>query len=350
MTPHPGRLLSLLIAGTACAALVAGCPRPGAVAPGGRLPGATAAVEPVPPGAAASLPPAPAGPATPDPTPTPVPVDAKRGIPAGAGAWLFHPGPLAALGSLSDVASRYRLIAIDADPGMKKATAEQIQQLKSGGRNQVLGWLEVGSMDPSRPFWQTSGEPNPGFWLGPRAGAPGAQWIDLSNPLWINNVIASVARPLVAAGVDGFLLDHVALAEHLSTAADGPCDAGCRQGVLDAIARLRQAFPDKLLVVRGGTGDVLRLSTATGGLAIAPALDGLVGVNVFGPSPDPDAAGQLATWAAMKLTVNGKPLFLGTDDAVPGCAAAAAKAAVDQAKAAGLVPGVRDAAGGPCRP
>lgn len=357
MIPRPaGRPAFMITGGNRAAAMFAGamllaaCPRPGAVAPGRPpvRPGA-AQVEPVPP--ANGLPtPATKAPGSPAPTPTPLPAVPGRGVTAGAKGWAFYRGALAGLGSLTDIASRYRLIAIDADPAVKKATPAQIETLRSGGRNQVLGWLELGSMDPARPFWKSVGEANPALWLGPRAGQAGAQWVDLANASYVNALINGLAKPMVVQGVDGFLLDYVSLAEHLPDAAEGPCGSGCRQGVIDAIMRIRVSFPSKLLVVYGATGDVLRLATASSKQALAPALDGVVGLNTFGPAADPDAARELAAWAAMKLTPDGKPFFVGTDDAIPACSPAQAREAATQARAAGLVPFVHDPAGGlPCR-
>lgn len=288
--------------------------------------------------------------ATAVPTPTPKPLAATRGVPAG-GAWLLHRGPIAEIGDLARAASRHALIAVEADPELKRITPAQIGALKASGQTRVLGWLSLGVAEASRPLWQRQAAAVEAAALGPRAGRSGETWINPSDRAIAGVLVKTLAKAIADAGVDGFLLGDVELAEHLAGAADGPCSAGCRQGLLDVIQQLREAYPDKLLVAYGATGDVLRLGSSTDRQAIAPMLDGVVGEAVYAPAYHELAEAELAAWKAMKIELNGRPFFLGTADAVPACEAGAVSAAATRARQAGFTPAIGsslDAARKPC--
>jgi cysteinyl-tRNA synthetase len=338
MTSRPGRftVVGFSLLAVLAAAFPTACALPGAKATPAVLP----PVDEPAPGVAAT--PRPVG--TPRPTPTPDPVLPGRGVPA-ATAWLLHRGPVAQLGDLAKVAATYPLVVVEADPALNRATAAQIQALQAGGRTKVLAWLSVGAVEASRPVWQKYASVVEAASLGPRAGRPEETWIDPGDAPLAKILVDQLAKPLAATGVDGFLVGDADLAEHLADAADGPCDAGCRQGVLEVLARLRAAFPDKLLVVQGAAGDVIRLGTDGTQKPIAGLLDGVVADQVYAPAYDADAERELLAWRDMKLELAGRPFFLGTNDVVAGCATAAVGDAARRARENGFAPAVGDAAG-----
>lgn len=277
--------------------------------------------------------------ASPVPTPTPPPADPARGVPAG-NAWLLHRGPATQLGNLDVAAKAYGLIALEADPEMARVTAAQIKQLQAGGATKVLGWLSLGVADASRPAWQRQAAAVANAALGPRAGRTGETWIDPDQRPIANVIVDQLAKAIAGAGVDGFLLGDVELAEHLQDAADGPCSASCRTGLLDLIQRLRTTYPDKLLVAYGATGDVLRFGTTTDRSGVPALLDGIVGEGTYAPAHDELGELELKAWKDMGLTVNGRPFFVGTAEAVDACEPTAVAAAAARARQAGFVPAI----------
>ena len=51
------------------------------------------------------------------------------------------------MGDIDGVAATFRLINIDADPDAGNFTPAQIRQLKGGGRNTVITYLNIGSCE-----------------------------------------------------------------------------------------------------------------------------------------------------------------------------------------------------------
>ncbi len=287
---------------------------------------------------------------SPRPTPVPLPVTASRGVPTGD-AWLLHRGPITQLGNLATVAARYSLIVVEADPELKRITPAQITALKANGKNRVLGWLSLGVAEASRPVWQRSAAVVERAGIGPRAGRAGETWINSDDGSITSIIVKQLAKAIAETGVDGFMLGDVELAEHLADAADGPCQASCRQSLLDLIGILRTSYPDALLVAYGATGDALRFGTAADQQPIPAMLDGVVGEAVYAPAYDELAELELKSWRDMKLTLNGRPLFLGTADAVADCDAGVVGAAATRARQAGFTPSLGtalDAARKPC--
>ena len=318
---------SLLLTLTACS-LPAGGTGAAALPPGG---------EPVPQSGTPVSTPRPSP--TTRPTPTPDPVVAGRGVPA-TGAWLLHRGPVAQLGDLAAVSAAYGVVAIEADPGMARATAADVKALQAGGRTKVLAWLSVAVAEADRPVWQRNAALVQAASLGPRAGRPGETWIDPSDNGIRLAILGQLAKPIADAGVDGFLIADLSLAEHLQDAQDGPCSGTCRQGLFDLVQDLRKLHPAKLMVAYGATGDAVRLATAANNQAVPGMLDGVVGEAVYAPARNELVEADLAAWKAMGLTVNGQPFWIGTADAVPSCDAAAAADAARRAREAGFVPSV----------
>jgi cysteinyl-tRNA synthetase len=246
-----------------------------------------------------------------------------RGFPE-AGPWVSFYGPARNVMPLDRVAKKFRIINLDADPGVGAFSPAQIQQLKAGGTNRVISYMNVGSCETYREYWK---EAPPGFMSckqnmraqrGRYAGYPDEIWMDLGNAAYQKLIVEHVAARLVAQGVDGFYLDNLEIVEHGEDASNGPCGSRCSQGGLDLVAKLRKAFPDHLIVMQNATSDVTRLGKVEGG-AFAALLDGIAHEQVFAPSLDQEALAQLEAWKKMNLKVAGRDFFIGVEDYVGDC-------------------------------
>ena len=271
-----------------------------------------------------------------------------RGFPQ-ASPWMSDYGPAATLGDLGKAAQAFRIINIDADPDIGNFTPAQIVQLKAGGRNRVISYLNLGSMESFRAYWThvpagfVPGRDNAAAHLGPYSGYPDETWMDLANSDYQNLLLNYVAPRLVAQGVDGFYFDNLELIEHGPNDSDGPCNAACRQGGLDLVRRLREKYPSLLFVMQNATSDITRLGT-TGGVSFPSLLDGVAHEEVYAPQQDAQAEKELQAWRGMPLTPGGQPFWIGTEDYVGSCAnTGAARAAYTASRAQGFSPYAADA-------
>jgi cysteinyl-tRNA synthetase len=272
-----------------------------------------------------------------------------RGFPS-AGPWVSWYGSSGGASVVQNVAATFRVINIDVDPDVSNFSDADIQTLRASGTNRVLSYLNVGSCEMSRSYY--SKDPT-GYKSCSSSGAlttsyngyPDEMWANLSNVDYQKLIVEYVASRLAARGVDGFYLDNLEVVEHAATATDGPCDSQCLQGGLDIVWMLRQRFPDKLIVMQNATSDVTRLGM-THGVAFWTLLDGVAHESVFSDSSDTRALSQMIAWRNMKLGVNGKPLWLASEDYVGACAASARSSADDiyaRAEQVGLSAYVTDA-------
>jgi cysteinyl-tRNA synthetase, unknown class len=274
-----------------------------------------------------------------------------RGFPA-AGPWVSFYGAAKDAGPLEKLAATFRVINIDADPGVGAWTPEQIALLKAGGNNRVISYMNVGSCERFREY---HGAAPAGFvpckdnlraQRGRYAGYPDETWMDLGNADYQKLIVEYVARRLVAAGVDGFYLDNMEMVEHGDKTNNGPCGDRCRQGGLELVARLRRAYPQHLIVMQNATSDITRLGKTADGPYPA-LLDGVAHESVFYPSRDDEALAQMKAWHAMKLTPGGRPFFLGVEDYVGSCKEVAkAKKAYALSRRHGFSPYASDASAG----
>lgn len=248
-------------------------------------------------------------------TPTP-----GRGFPNGA-PWLSCYGSASQMGDLKRVASTFRLINIDADPDTDNFSPAQITQLKNGGQNRVISYLNIGSCETYRSYWSSAPAPyvaaskNRKAQLGRYDGYPDEIWMDLGNADYQNLIVNYVAPRLVAQGVDGFFLDNMELVEHGPKDSNGPCSASCRQGGLDLVAKLRAKYPQLLIVMQNATSDVTRLGK-TGGVAFPTLLDGISHEEVFAPAADQNAQTEMTNWKKMNLRPGSRAFWIGTEDYV----------------------------------
>ena len=272
-----------------------------------------------------------------------------RGFPETA-PWVSFYGTASSV-DLARMAATFRILNIEADPDVGAFDPAQIAQLKGGGRNRVIGYLNVGSCESFRSYWSAA----PGYvpcganaaaQLGPYGGYADEVWMNPAQPDYQRLIIGYVAPRLVAQGVDGFFLDNLEVVEHGTDTANGPCDAACAQGGLDLVRQLRTAFPQHLIVMQNATSDRTRSGT-TGGLAFPTLLDGISHEEVYAPQYDPEAERQLQSWRDLGLRPGGHPFFVATEDYVGGCdAVAAAQRVYAASRAQGFSPYATDASAG----
>src|SRR5581483_8192897 len=150
----------------------------------------------------------------------------SRGFPV-SGPWVSFYGTAAEMGDLAKVAATFRVINLDADPDGANFTAAQIQQLRAGGQNRVISYLNLGSCEMFRSYWSTapaglvSCSANTAAQLGPYQGYPDEVWMNLGDADYQNLILQHVAPRLASMGVDGFFLDNLELVEHGTATSDG---------------------------------------------------------------------------------------------------------------------------------
>jgi cysteinyl-tRNA synthetase len=255
------------------------------------------------------------------------------------------------MGDLTMAATTFRILNVDADPDLRNFTDAQLTTLRAGGSNRVLSYLDVGSCEHFRSYWTNA----PGFvscgantaaQIGPYSGYPDETWMNLEDGDYQALVVGFVAARLAARGVDGFFLDNLEIVEHGTSTSDGPCDAACAQGGLDLVRKLREAFPDKLIVMQNATSDVTRTGT-TGGVAFPSLIDGVSHEEVYVPSYDSTAESELLAWRGLGLAPGGKPFWIATEDYVGNCMqTAAAAGAYARSRAKGFSPYASDSSRG----
>lgn len=262
----------------------------------------------------------PTTPTTPTDPATPTANTIGRGFPALA-PWVSCYGSAKDMGDLNKVAQTFRVINLDADPDIGNFTPAQIAQLKNGGRNRVISYLNVGSCETFRSYWKkapagfVAAQANKAAQVGAYDGYPDETWMDVGNADYQKLMVDYVAPRLVAQGADGFFLDNLEIVEHGPNDKNGACSASCRQGGLDLVRKLREKYPNLLIVMQNATGDVTRLGV-TGGLAFPSLLDGISHEEVYAPTPDADAEKELLAWKALDLKPGGQQFWIATEDYV----------------------------------
>lgn len=265
-----------------------------------------------------------------------------RGFPA-TGPWVSYYGaapqdPTESKRFINQIAETFRIINIDADPGTREQSAvnftpDQIVQLKANGRNRVISYFNLGSVERWRTYWSSVPEgfvaprDNTKAQLGPYAGYPDEVWMNVGDPDWQRLIVGYLAPRLVAQGVDGFYFDNLEIVEHTDAGQRPFCDAGCSQGGLNLVAFLRSAYPNLLFVMQNATSDITRVGTTDSG-AYATLLDGISHEEVFTTADesgtyrlatDQDVVDELVAWQNMGLTPGGQPLWIATEDYVNDC-------------------------------
>jgi cysteinyl-tRNA synthetase len=271
--------------------------------------------------------------------------------------WVSWYGASGGAAALTEVAATFRVINIDADPAGGNFGDEEIATLRAGGQNIVLSYLNLGSCENYRSYFAQSPPGHAscqasGALTTPYAGYADEMWADLSNEAYQDLMVNYVAARLVARGVDGFYLDNLEVVEHGSGATNGPCNGACSQGGLDLVWKLRQKFPDKLIVMQNASSDVTRRGM-THGVPFPSILDGVSHEEVYGNGGDSQALAQMKAWRDMHLVVNGQPFWLAVEDYVGACSSAqkpAADAIYARGKADGFHTYVTDESGSQTAP
>ncbi|WP_232450770.1 endo alpha-1,4 polygalactosaminidase [Burkholderia ubonensis] len=268
-----------------------------------------------------------------------------------SGPWMTYYGDASGL-DLNRAATTYRVMDIDLDPGVGNFTAAQVATLKNNGQNKVLSYLNLGSCEHWRDYWNSAPSgfvscgANTAAQRGAYQGYSDETWMNVGNADYQNLILNYVAPRLVAQGADGFYLDNMEIVEHGTSTSNGPCDASCSQGGLDLVRKLRQKYPNLLIVMQNATSDVTRLGT-TGGVKYASLLDGVAHEEVYKPSYDQGAEQQLLNWKSMNLAPGGHPFWIATVDYVGSCTNTAdASSAYTSARSHGFSPYVSDASAG----
>ncbi len=290
-------------------------------------------------------------PPEPSPSTSPLPSSVGRGFPSRE-PWLSFYGTAAQMGDLDRVARTFRIINLDADPDQESFSPAQIQQLRAGGRNRVISYLNLGSCEEYRSYFRqapaglVSCSGNRAAQLGLYDGYPDEVWMNPADSDYQRLIVEHVAPRLAQQGVDGFFLDNLEIVEHGSDTDNGPCDAACSQGGLDLVRRLREGFPELLIVMQNATSERTRTGT-TGGISFPSLLDGVAHEEVYAPEYDGSAEAELAAWRGMDLRPGGSPFWIGTEDYVGSCGdLPAAQTAYERSRAQGFSPYVSDASGG----
>ena len=276
--------------------------------------------------------------------------EVKRGFPVGA-PWVSCYGSAKDIGDLGKVAGAFRIINVDLDPDVGNFTKAQIAQLKSGGRNRVISYLNVGSTENFRSYWKkvpagfVAAGDNKKAQVGKYEGYPDETWMDVGNADYQKLIVDYVAPRLVAQGADGFFLDNLEIVEHGPTDKNGACSAICRQGGLDLVRKLREKYPNLLIVMQNATGDITRLGK-TGGVAFPTLLDGISHEEVYAPVPDASFEKELLKWKALDLKPGSQPFWIGTEDYVGKASnVAKARAVYAKSRANGFSPYAADESG-----
>ncbi len=138
-------------------------------------------------------------------------------------------------------------------------------------------------------------------------------WADLSNQDYQNLIINCVAKRLADRGVDGFFIDNLEVVEHVPDARYGPCDSKCSRGGLDLVYKLRERYPDMLIVMQNATSDIT-LNGYANGVWFLSLLDGVSHEEVYSNGKDAEALSQMKKYRDRKIIVNGSPFWLGVEE------------------------------------
>jgi cysteinyl-tRNA synthetase len=169
---------------------------------------------------------------------------------------------------------------------------------------------------------------------------------DPSNPDFQHLLVDLLATRIMTTGVDGLFLDNLAIVEHTADATEAPCDSSCRQGGLDLVHKLRDRFPNALIVINNTVSDVTRLGSSEG-VPFPSLIDGVHVEGVFYPQRLTGAESDLLAWKGMALERGGYPFWIGTTNYVGGCdQTAIAQQVYEESRADGFSPYAADGASG----
>jgi cysteinyl-tRNA synthetase len=291
-------------------------------------------------------------PIAPPETPQPAKRQKRALVP---GPFLEFHGHASQLGDLREVASKFRIIAVDANPLDGRFTPGQLRTLKADGRNVLLGIVDVGYCDRTKSSWWTAPEglvacvQNFAGQIAERSARPQQVWMDVSNVDHQDLVIEHQAQQTERAGVDGFLVDGLELLDHGPDDSEAPCDEDCVAGGLTLLASLQNHFPRMLVVIQGGLtpkviyGRAKRSDGDEGGgdVPVNYLVDGVVGEQVYTPSYNAGKEAALRAWKAVGARRPRKPIAIFTQDYVKDCSDAEWARMINRAsRAQGFIPSI----------
>ncbi|GIL41866.1 endo alpha-1,4 polygalactosaminidase [Roseiterribacter gracilis] len=155
----------------------------------------------------------------------------------------------------ADVAGLFdrELVVLDA------AAHPQLPPKRSTHR--VLGYLSLGEIDKSRPYFQAMNKA--GALRGKVPAWPDARYVDIRAPQWQARVLDELAPAILAQGFDGFFLDTLddpPFLEARAPKAKPNANRGMSDAAVALVAQLRARFPDAVIMVNRGYEILPRLA------------------------------------------------------------------------------------------
>jgi uncharacterized protein (TIGR01370 family) len=131
-----------------------------------------------------------------------------------------------------------------------------------------LAYASVGEADPRRPYWPAARDQP--FLVEANPDWPDNVRVDVRDARWQEILLRDEIPRLMKLGFDGLMLDTIDTPPYLETR-DPVRFAGSRHALRDCLRRLREAYPQAVIVANGGEA----LTDA------APFVDGFIVEGVF---------------------------------------------------------------------
>lgn len=279
-----------------------------------------------------------------------VEVKPDRGFPV-LGPWMVYYGSSKNL-NLDQLAQKFRIIIIDADPHLGAFSASQIDKLRANKQNRVLSYLNIGACENFRSYWKEDiVKPNSknvfksckssNATLGPYNGFNDEVWMNPANTDYQELILDYVSVQLQDQHVDGFFFDNLGIIENQEL-----CDAACQKGGLELVYKLRAKYPSLLFVMNGASGKTTQTGHV-GDVLFSTLIDGIIRESVYKPKYDSWGEAELLAWQALKPAPGQQQFFIGTLDFVGDCSKAKkAKEAYALSRAKGFSPYASDSTAG----
>ncbi|WP_277188722.1 endo alpha-1,4 polygalactosaminidase [Caballeronia sp. BR00000012568055] len=244
---------------------------------------------------------------------------------------------------VAKVASTFKLIVIDSDPGNGSPNFNnaQIAALKAGGAK-VLSYLDFGACEKARTYWNTvptgfvSCNANTSARISWYSGYQ-ETWMNPADPDYQNLILNYIAPRLVATGVDGFMLDNFEIVGHGANSSTAPCDAVCAQGGLDLVKKLRDKYPNLSIVLNAAPTSTI--GGTTGGVSFPTLVDGVLSEQVYLPTANAYDLNLLKQWQSTEQNLGNSSFFIGALDYTSSCTATStAQSAWNLSVQAGFAP------------
>jgi cysteinyl-tRNA synthetase len=277
-------------------------------------------------------------------------IKSGRGFPV-LNPWMVYYGSSKDV-DLDQLAIKFRIMIIDADPHLGAFSATQIEQLKRNKQNRVLSYLNIGACENFRSYWKDDiAKPgskkkfkscrNTKAELGQYPDFPEEVRMNPANKDYQELILDYVSVQLQQQQVDGFFFDNMDIIED-----EKLCNANCRNGGLGLVQKLRAKYPSLLFVMNGASGK-FTLTGHVGNVAFPTLIDGIVRESVYKPTYDSSGEAELLAWEALRLMPGQQQFFIGTLDFVGDCGNEnQAKEAYASSRAKGFSPYASDSTAG----